>query len=41
MSTLSIYIPLKNSKQLAHKLNIAVGQRTEIAINIRTDDGTV
>ena len=33
------YVPLKNSKQLAHKLSIAVGQRTEIAINIRTDDG--
>ena len=33
------YVPLKNSKQLGHKLNIAVGQRTEIAINIRTDDG--
>ena len=33
------YVPLKNSKQLAHKLNIAVGQRTEVAINIRTDDG--
>ena len=33
------YVLLKNSKQLAHKLNIAVGQRTEIAINIRTDDG--
>ena len=33
------YVPLKNTKQLAHKLNIAVGQRTEIAINIRTDDG--
>ena len=33
------YVPLKNSKQLAHKLNIAVGQQTEIAINIRTDDG--
>ena len=33
------YVPLKNSKQLAHKLNIAVGQRTEIAINVRTDDG--
>ena len=33
------YVPLKNSKQLAHKLNMAVGQRTEIAINIRTDDG--
>ena len=34
-----LYVPLKNSKQLAHKLNIAVGQRTEIVINIRTDDG--
>ena len=33
------YVPLKNSKQLAHKLNIAVGQRTEVAINVRTDDG--
>ena len=33
------YVPLKNSEQLAHILNIAVGQRTEIAINIRTDDG--
>ena len=33
------YVPLKNSKQLAHKLNIAVGQRTEVAINIRADDG--
>ena len=33
------YVPLNNSKQLAYKLNIAVGQRTEIAINIRTDDG--
>ena len=33
------YVPLKNSKQLARKLNIAVAQRTEIAINIRTDDG--
>ena len=32
------YVPLKNSKQLAYKLNIAVGQRTEIAINVRTDD---
>ena len=34
-----LYVPLKNSKQLAHKLNVAIGQRTEIAINIRTDDG--
>ena len=33
------YVPLKNSKQLAHKLNIDVGQRTEIAINMRPDDG--
>ena len=33
------YVPLKNSKQLAHKLNIPVGLRTEIAFNIRTDDG--
>ncbi len=33
------YVPLKNSKQLAHKLKLAVGQRTEIAINVRTDDG--
>ena len=32
-------VPLKNSRQLAHKLNIARGQRTEIATNIRTDDG--
>ncbi|XP_028412493.1 ATP-dependent DNA helicase PIF1-like [Dendronephthya gigantea] len=32
-------VPLKNSKQSAHKLHIAVGQRTEIAVNIRTDDG--
>ena len=33
------YVPLRNSKQLAHKLKLAVGQRTEIAINVRTDDG--
>ena len=33
------YVPLKNSKQLAHKLNLAVGQRTEIMTKIRTDDG--
>ena len=33
------YVPLKNSKQLAHKLNIAIGQWTEIAVNIRTDGG--
>ena len=33
------YVPLKNSKQLARKLKPAVGQRTEMAINVRTDDG--
>ena len=33
------YVPLRNSKQLAHKLKVAVGQRTEIASNVRTDDG--
>ncbi len=33
------YVSLRNSKQLAHKLKFAVGQRTEIAINVRTDDG--
>ena len=33
------YVPLKNSKQLALKLNLAVGQRTEIMIKIRADDG--
>ena len=33
------YVPLKNSKQLAHKLKLAVGQRTEMAINVQTDDG--
>ena len=32
------YVPL-NSKQLARKLKPAVGQRTEMAINVRTDDG--
>ncbi len=30
---------MRNSKRLAHKLKLAVGQRTEIAINVRTDDG--
>ena len=34
-----LYVPLKNYEQLAHKLNIAVGQQTEFAINIRTNDG--
>ncbi|CAB3992536.1 ATP-dependent DNA helicase PIF1 [Paramuricea clavata] len=33
------YVPLKNSKQLARKLKLAVGQRTEMATNVRTDDG--
>lgn len=33
------HVPLRNSKQLAHKLKVAVGQRTEIASNVRTDDG--
>ena len=33
------YVSLRNSKQLAHKLKLAVEQRTEIAINVRTDDG--
>ena len=30
------YVSLRNFKQLAHKLKVAVGQRTEIAINVRT-----
>ena len=33
------YVSLRNSKQLAFKLKLAVGQRTEIATNVRTDDG--
>jgi hypothetical protein len=33
------YISLQNSKQLAHKLKLAVGQRTEMAVNVRTEDG--
>ena len=33
------YVSLRNSKQLAHKLKLAVGQRTEMAVNVRTDDG--
>ena len=32
-------VPFMNSKQLVHELNTAVGQRTEIAINMHTDDG--
>ncbi|XP_028405234.1 ATP-dependent DNA helicase PIF1-like [Dendronephthya gigantea] len=33
------HVPLKNTKQLAAKLRIAEGGRTELAMNIRTDDG--
>ena len=33
------YVPLRNSKHLAYKLKVAVGQRTEIATNVRTDEG--
>ena len=33
------YVSLRNSKQLAHKLKLAVVQRTEMAVNVRTDDG--
>ena len=33
------YVPLKNTKQLATKLQLAEGERTELAMNIRTDDG--
>ena len=33
------HVPLKNSKQMARKLRIAEGERTEIALNVRTDDG--
>ena len=33
------YVSLRNSKQLARKLKVAVGQRTEMAVNVRTDDG--
>ena len=33
------HVPLKNSKQMARKLQVAEGERTEIALNVRTDDG--
>ena len=33
------YVSLRNFKQLPYKLELAVGQRTEIATNVRTDDG--
>jgi hypothetical protein len=34
-----LYVSLKNTKQLARNLAIAEGERTEIALNVRTDDG--
>ena len=33
------YVSLRNCKQMARKLKLAVGQQTEIAANVRTDDG--
>ena len=33
------HVPLKNFKQMARKLRVAEGERTEIALNVRTDDG--
>ena len=33
-----LYVLLRDSKQLAYKLKVAVGQPTEIATNVRTDD---
>ena len=33
------HVPLKNSKQMARKLQVAEGERTEIALNVRKDDG--
>ena len=33
------HVPLKNTRQLATKLRLAEGERTEIALNVRTDDG--
>lgn len=33
------HVPLKNSKQMARTLQVAEGERTEIALNVRTDDG--
>ena len=29
----------RKTKQLISKLHLAIGERTEIAINVRTDDG--
>ena len=34
-----LHVPLKNTRQLATKLRLAEGERTEIALNVRTDDG--
>ena len=33
------YLTTKNTKQLARNLALAEGERTEIALNVRTDDG--
>ena len=33
------HLSLKNTKQLARNLGVAEGERTEIALNVRTDDG--
>jgi hypothetical protein len=33
------YVSLRNSKQLACILKLAVGQQTEMAVNVQTDDG--
>ena len=33
------YVSLRNTKQLARNLAMAEGERTEIALNVRTDDG--
>jgi hypothetical protein len=33
------YVSLRNSKQMVRKLKLAVWQRTEMAENVRTDDG--
>ena len=33
------YVSLKNTKQLARNPAIAEGERTEIAVNVRTDNG--
>ena len=33
------HLSVKNTKQLARNLGVAEGERTEIALNVRTDDG--